>query len=104
MTTQTVLVTGSSRGIGRAIALRLARDGYDVVIHCRARRNEAESVADAVRAGAAQKLVVEKVNGVSVLERGTPAEDGSPDPITALREALMAAGFDSTPKGLRIRR
>ncbi|WP_207543987.1 hypothetical protein, partial [Rothia kristinae] len=33
-----------------------------------------------------------------------PAEDGSPDPITALREALMAAGFDSTPKGLRIRR
>lgn len=50
MTTQTVLVTGSSRGIGRAIALRLARDGYDVVIHCRARRNEAESVADAVRA------------------------------------------------------
>ncbi|MBG7586800.1 hypothetical protein I2V20_01025 [Rothia kristinae] len=64
----------------------------------------APAVADAVRAGAAQKLVVEKVNGVSVLERGAPAEDGSPDPITALREALMAAGFDSTPKGLRIRR
>jgi len=50
MTTQTVLVTGSSRGIGRAIALRLARDGYDVVIHCRARRHDADSVADAVRA------------------------------------------------------
>lgn len=50
MTNKTVLVTGSSRGIGRAIALRLARDGYDVVVHCRARREEAESVADAVRA------------------------------------------------------
>lgn len=41
----TVLVTGSSRGIGRAIALRMARDGYDVVVHCRSRVEEAEAVA-----------------------------------------------------------
>jgi 3-oxoacyl-[acyl-carrier protein] reductase len=45
----TILVTGSSRGIGRAIALRLARDGHDVVIHCRSRRDEAEAVAQDVR-------------------------------------------------------
>jgi 3-oxoacyl-[acyl-carrier protein] reductase len=43
-----VLVTGSSRGIGKAIALRLARDGYDLVLHCRSQRDEADAVARAI--------------------------------------------------------
>ncbi|NTX35602.1 3-oxoacyl-ACP reductase FabG [Myxococcus sp. CA051A] len=49
MSEKSVLVTGSSRGIGRAVALRLARDGFDVVVHCRAKVEEAEAVAAQVR-------------------------------------------------------
>lgn len=45
----TVLITGSSRGIGKAIALRLAAEGYDIVVHCRSRVEEAEEVTQAVR-------------------------------------------------------
>ncbi|MGZ3236004.1 MAG: 3-oxoacyl-ACP reductase FabG [Burkholderiaceae bacterium] len=45
---KSVLVTGSSRGIGKAIALRLARDGYDIVVHCRSKREEADAVAQAI--------------------------------------------------------
>ncbi|MGH7809350.1 MAG: 3-oxoacyl-ACP reductase FabG [Candidatus Binatia bacterium] len=45
---KSVLVTGSSRGIGKAIALRLARDGYDIVVHCRNHREEADRVAQTI--------------------------------------------------------
>lgn len=40
-----VLVTGAAKRLGRAIALRLARDGYDVAIHYRSSRAEAEALA-----------------------------------------------------------
>ena len=42
---ETILVTGSSRGIGKAIALYLGEKGFNVAVHCRSRRAEAEQVA-----------------------------------------------------------
>ncbi len=45
----TAVVTGSSSGIGRAIALELARAGASVLVHGRQMSEELESVADKIR-------------------------------------------------------
>ena len=46
---QTAVVTGSSSGIGRAIALELASAGSNVLVHARQNRKGAEEVALAVQ-------------------------------------------------------
>jgi len=54
-------VTGSSSGIGRAIALELARAGAEVLIHCRQSRQKAEEATEAARqiAGRAELIVAD---------------------------------------------
>lgn len=45
-----VLVTGSSKGIGQAVALRLAKDGFDVTVHCRGDLEGGMRTVDAIKA------------------------------------------------------
>ena len=52
------LVTGSSRGIGSAIALELARGGADVIVHCSRPSGKAEEVAAQIRAMGRESSVV----------------------------------------------
>jgi 3-oxoacyl-[acyl-carrier protein] reductase len=52
------LVTGSSRGIGAAIAIRLAGDGARVVLHAHVKRDSAEQVAGVIRARDGQADIV----------------------------------------------
>lgn len=77
--TRSVLVTGSSRGIGKAIALELARDGFDVAVHCRGSRAEAEAVAAEIqglgrRAWVLQFDVADRAAARAALEAQVAAE------------------------------
>lgn len=56
---RSVLVTGSSRGIGRAIAQRLSRDGFDVVVHYRSQQQDAEAALEAIREAGGQGRIVQ---------------------------------------------
>jgi len=47
---KTSIVTGASRGIGRAVALRLARDGYNVALNYRSSETEAQSICAEITA------------------------------------------------------
>jgi NAD(P)-dependent dehydrogenase (short-subunit alcohol dehydrogenase family) len=56
---KTAIVTGSSRGIGKAVAERLAREGAKVVVNCVSTVDKAKAVADGIRKGGGEAIVVQ---------------------------------------------
>ena len=63
------VVTGSSSGIGRAIALEFAAAGADVVVHCRRSREQGDQVAQEIRkVGRHAELVLADVSDAAGLK------------------------------------
>lgn len=56
---KTAWVTGSAKGIGRAMALALARQGCHVAVHYRRSRDQAERVASLVEKAGAEALILQ---------------------------------------------
>jgi 3-oxoacyl-[acyl-carrier protein] reductase len=55
----TVIVTGASRGIGRAVAIRLARDGFAVVVNYSGNVSKARDAVDEIKAAGGQAIAVQ---------------------------------------------
>ena len=58
LTNRVALVTGGSRGIGRAVALALAEAGADVTVNYRERAEEARAVVEAIRAAGRRAIAI----------------------------------------------
>jgi NAD(P)-dependent dehydrogenase (short-subunit alcohol dehydrogenase family) len=63
------LVTGATSGIGRAVALQLAREGFDVVVHGRDAKRGADAVREIQEAGGKARFVGAELGNVDDVKR-----------------------------------
>jgi NAD(P)-dependent dehydrogenase (short-subunit alcohol dehydrogenase family) len=80
---RTALVTGSSRGIGAAIAVALAEAGADVVVHFAVRREAAEAVVERIRTKGGTATLIQADLSVADAPASIVREIGSIDILVA---------------------
>lgn len=72
---KTALVTGSTQGIGKAIAERLVKNGFEVIVHCSSDIEKAERVREEIGAQKAAVCDLSDVKQVAALKEKTGAVD-----------------------------
>jgi 3-oxoacyl-[acyl-carrier protein] reductase len=98
LASRTALVTGASRGIGKACALALAEAGANVAVNYAARKADAESVAESVRRlgrkAVALQADVSQSKAVAALVRETQAALGPVDILVNNAGIALRRGLD----------
>jgi 3-oxoacyl-[acyl-carrier protein] reductase len=114
-TTQVAIITGASRGIGAAVAQRLARDGFAVVINYATSSTEADTLVAELKAGGhtaiAVKADIAKAEEVRSMFEATEQQLGKVDvlvnnagvlktvPLAQTSDALYDQTFDVNVRG-----